>query len=205
MYNRAMPVVYETETPLAPRAGLGPYREADYFGLPDEPRCELIYGRLIVAAAPTTRHQHVVGRIFSLLLACADRNGDQALVSPVDVILADHSVVQPDVIYVSASRSAMIRERVGGAPDLAVEVLSPGTARRDIGDKLRLYADTGVAEYWIVDPGHQTFEFLLNAGGGGFLVRPPDGAIYRSETIPGLELDLEWFWRSIPVQPIGSR
>ena len=204
-YNRAMPVVYETETPLAPGSGLGPYREADYFGLPDEPRCELLYGRLVVTPSPTARHQHVVLKVARILADFADRHGDQALISPIDVILADHSVVQPDVIYVRASRSSMIRDRVGGAPDLAVEVLSPGTARRDIGDKLRLYAETGVAEYWIFDPGHETFEFLVNAGGGRFLVRPPDGAIYRCETIPGLELDLEAFWRSIPGQPAGSR
>ena len=146
-----------------------------------------------------------MGRIYRILADRADRQGDQALIPPVDVILADHSVVQPDVIYVRAARSSMIHDRVGGAPDLAVEVLSPGTERRDIGDKLRLYAETGVAEYWIIDPGHQTFEFMINAGGGGFLVLPPQGAIYRSQTIPGIELDIEAFWRAIPGQPSGSR
>ena len=205
MYNRAMPVVYETETPLAPRSDLGPYREADYFALPDDPRCELLYGRLLVTPAPTARHQHIVVRIVRVLVDCADRHEDQALVSPVDVIFADHSVVQPDVIYVRKERAAIVRERVEGAPDLVVEVLSPGTARRDIGEKLRLYAEAGVAEYWIVDPVHSTFEFLTNAGGGDFLMRSPAGAIYRSETIPGLELDIEAFWRSIPGQPTGSR
>ena len=58
-------MVYETETPLAPRSGLGPYREADYLGLPDEPRCELLYGRLLVTPAPTARHQHVVVKSFA--------------------------------------------------------------------------------------------------------------------------------------------
>jgi hypothetical protein len=57
MYNRRMPVTYETETPLAPRGDLGPYRQADYLALPDEPRCELLYGRLLMMAAPTLRHQ----------------------------------------------------------------------------------------------------------------------------------------------------
>jgi Uma2 family endonuclease len=198
MYNRAMSVVYETETPLAPRSGLGPYREPDYLGLPDEPRCELLYGRLVVTPAPTARHQHVVARVLHLLLDCADRNGDQALASPIDVVLAEHSVVQPDVIYVSAARSAIVRERIEGVPDLVVEVLSPGTARRDLGEKLRLYAEAGVAEYWIVDPAHQTFEFLVNAG-DGFRVSPPDGPLFRSAAAPGLELDLEAFWRAIPV------
>jgi Uma2 family endonuclease len=199
MYNRVMPVVYETETPLAPRSGLGPYREADYLGLPDEPRCELLYGRLVVTPAPTARHQHVVARVLYLLLHCADRNGDQALASPIDVVLADHSVVQPDVIYVRAARSSIIRERIEGAPDLVVEVLSTGTARRDLGEKLRLYAEAGVAEYWIVDPVHETFEFLVNAG-DGFRVSLPDGPIFRSAAIAELELDLEAFWRSIPIR-----
>jgi Uma2 family endonuclease len=198
MYNRSMPVVYETETPLAPRSGLGPYREVDYLGLPDEPRCELLYGRLLVIPTPTVRHQLVVGRILVILLDFADLHGDQTLVSPIDVALADHSVVQPDVIYVRAARSSIVRDRTEGAPDLVVEVLSPGTARRDLGEKLRLYAEAGVAEYWIVDPALQTFEFLVNDD-DGFRLRLPDGPTYRSTVIPGLELDLEAFWRSIPV------
>jgi Uma2 family endonuclease len=196
VYNRSVPVVYETETPLAPRTGLGPYREADYVDLPDEPRCELLYGRLLVTPAPAARHQLVVGRLLHLLIDFADRNGGLAIVSPVDVVLADHSVVQPDVIYVSAARSAIVRERVEGAPDLVVEVLSPGTARRDLGEKLRLYAEAGVKEYWIVDPGLQTFEFLEHAH-DAFRVSLPDGATYRSAAIAGLELDLVAFWGAI--------
>jgi Uma2 family endonuclease len=194
-----MAVVYETETPLAPRVGLGPYRDSDYLRLPDEPRCELLYGRLLVTPAPTARHQHVVARVLRILLDCADRHGDQALAAPIDVVLANHSVVQPDVIYVTRARASIVRESVEGAPDLVVEVLSPGTARRDLGEKLRLYADAGVAEYWIVDPGLETFELLVNAG-DGFRVSPLDGPIFRSTAIRGLELDLEAFWRAIPLR-----
>jgi Uma2 family endonuclease len=193
-----MPVTYETETPLAPRGDLGPYRQADYLALPDEPRCELLYGRLLVTPAPTVRHQRVVGRLFRLLLELAERSAGEAIVSPVDVVLADHSIVQPDVIYVTKARSSILRSRVEGAPDLVVEILSPGTARRDLGEKLRLYAESGVAEYWIVDPGLETFEFLENAG-DGFRLRLPEGGTYRSSAITGLELDLEAFWRAIPA------
>jgi hypothetical protein len=99
MYNRVrVSVVYETETPPAPRTDLGPYRRADYLALPDEPRCELVYGRLLVMAAPALRHQEVVARVLRLLLDFADRTGGRAFVSPVDVALADHSIVQPDVV-----------------------------------------------------------------------------------------------------------
>ena len=198
MYNRNRPmaVVYETETPHAPRTELGPYREAEYLELPEQPRCELLYGRLPVTPAPSLRHQDVVGwRSPPGRLRGSRRRA--AVVSPVDVVLAEHSIVQPDVVYVSNERAWILRQRVEGAPDLVVEILSPGTARRDLGEKLRLYAESGVAEYWIVDPILETFEFLENDGrvpraaAGGR--RLPFGGD------PGLELDLEAFWRSIPA------
>ncbi len=113
-----MPVVYENETPHAARWELGPYREADYLALPDEPRCELLYGRLPVMPAPTVRHQLVVVAVLGLLHEFASHRGGYAVVSPVDVVLADHSIVQPDVIYVSKERGGILRQRVEGAPDL---------------------------------------------------------------------------------------
>jgi Uma2 family endonuclease len=197
MYNPAMVVQYETESPLAPRSDLGPYRAADYLALPDEPRCELLYGRLQVTPAPSARHQDVVIRLARLLLDCADRSGGRALVSPIDVVFAAHSIVQPDLVYISRERSSMIRERVEGPPDLVVEVLSPTSGPRDLGEKLKLYAEAGVGEYWIVDPAARTFEFLLHRG-GVFLVKLPEEGVYRSEVVAGLELDLEEFWRRIP-------
>jgi Uma2 family endonuclease len=192
-----MAVIYETESPHAARTEMGPYREADYLVLPEQPRCELLYGRLPVTPAPTVRHQLVVVAIMVLLNEFARRHGGYAVVSPVDVVLADHSIVQPDVIYVSRSRVEILRQRVEGAPDLVVEILSSSTARRDVGEKLRLYAESGIAEYWIVDPELETFEFLENTP-DGFRVRLPEGAVYRSASISGLELDLDSFWRDFP-------
>jgi Uma2 family endonuclease len=193
-----MSVVYETETPPAPRADLGPYRRADYLALPDEPRCELLYGRLLVMTAPTLRHQGIVGEIFRLLADFRDQRGGHAFVSPVDVELADHSIVQPDVVYIAPARSSILTTRVEGAPDVVVEILSPSSARRDLGEKLRLYAEVGVLEYWIVDPGPGTFEFLEREG-DAFRIRLPEAGIYRSAVIAGLELDVEAFWRAVPI------
>jgi len=197
MYTRRMAVVYETEAPHGTRTELGPYREADYLELPEEPRCELLYGRLPVTPAPTVRHQLVVVAVLRVLDRFARQRGGYAVVSPVDVVLADHSIVQPDVIYVSPERAAILGQRVEGAPDLVVEVLSPATGRRDLGEKLRLYAESGVIEYWIVDPQLETFEFLENTP-AGFRVRLPDGGVHRSAAIGGVELDLEAFWRDLP-------
>ena len=200
MYNPNVRIDYELDSPAAPRAGLGPYRAGDYFALPDEPRCELLYGRLQVTPAPSVRHQDVVLLVAILLRDQARRVGGRVVVSPVDVVLAPHSVVQPDVVYVGAERAGIVRERIERAPDLVVEVLSSGTARRDRGEKLRLYAEAGVGEYWIVDPAARTFEFLVN-GDGAFLLRLPEAGVYGSTVVAGLELDLETFWSELPEAP----
>jgi Uma2 family endonuclease len=197
VYNPAMRFDYELDSPASPRAGLGPYRAREYFALPDEPRCELLYGRLLVTPAPTFRHQEVVGALHALLLAHARRTGGRTAPAPVDVVLAPHSVVQPDLVFVGPGRAEIVRDRVEGAPDLVVEVLSPASARRDRGEKLRLYADAGVAEYWIVDPAARTFE-LLESRDGAFSVRLPESGVHRSTAVAGLELDLEAFWRELP-------
>lgn len=196
MYNPVVAIQYETETPLVPRSTPGPYRAADYLALPEHPRCELLYGTLLVTPAPTVRHQEVLYRLARLLGDHADPPGDRLLLSPVDVVLADHSVVQPDLVYVRSARAEIVRDRIEGAPDLVVEILSPATARRDLGAKLRLYAAAGVAEYWIVDPEATTFEFL-ELHDAAYSVRLPELGVYRSATIAGLSVELAAFWRNV--------
>ncbi len=184
------------EVPVLPASKLGPYRDADYQALPEEPRCELIYGELVVTPAPLVWHQVVTGRLLRYFQDLAATHGGLAVVSPVDVRLFDHSVVQPDVVYVSPERLAIARRRFEGAPDLVVEVLSPGSARRDKVWKLKLYAEAGVREYWIVDPEANAFEFLVLRE-GRFEVRLPEDALYRSPAIAGLEIDLVAFWADL--------
>jgi Uma2 family endonuclease len=196
MYNATVAVRYEEELPTS-KSALGPYREGDYWRLPDDPRCELLYGWLVLTPAPSLRHQRVLAALNDLLRRFAAEHGGEALFSPLDVRLADHSIVQPDLIYVSPARRDVLRERVHGAPDLVVEALSPSTARRDLGPKLRLYAESGVAEYWIVDPANGTFEFLV-ADAGSFRVALPVDGVYRSPAVEGLAIDLEAVWRGIP-------
>ena len=191
-----MTVELLTEAPLAPPAGLGPYRREDYDALPDQPRCELLYGRLYVTPSPTLRHQLVALFLWRHLESIAEAAGGFAFSAPLDTALADHSVVQPDVIYISATRLDVLGKRIEGAPDLVVEVLSPGSARHDRGGKLRLYAEAGVREYWIVDPETRHVEFLVNED-GRFVVSLPDAGVYRSEQIPEIHLDVAAFWREV--------
>ncbi len=183
---------YSTDS-FTPASRRGPYRVQDYFALPDEPRCELLFGRFYVVPSPDVTHQRIAGAIFLQLTAAARRTGGEAFMAPLDVVFEPHSVVQPDVIYVSPERRDIVRKRLEGAPDLVVEVLSPGTARRDHGAKLLAYAEAGVLEYWIVDPVAQSVEFLVNDG-GAFKVVVPRNNLYRSAAVTGVRLDIARLW-----------
>jgi Uma2 family endonuclease len=186
------------EAPLTPSASLGPYRVADYHALPDEPRVELVYGRFYLMTSPVVRHQVVVACLLRELQDRMREVGGRVLMAPMDVRLADHSVVQPDVLLVMPERRAIIQERIEGAPDLLVEVLSPSTARFDRGEKLRLYAESDVREYWLVDPVSRSIEFLVQREGRWLVALAEDGR-YESESIEGLSLDLVAFWTAVDV------
>jgi Uma2 family endonuclease len=191
-----MAVALLKEPPLTPPDELGPYRRADYEALPDEPRCELIFGRFYLSPAPSIRHQIVAGVLFRTLDDLADASGGMTVQAPVDVVLADHSVVQPDVVYLSAEHRGIAAERVEGPPDLVVEVISPGSIRRDRSEKLALYARSGIREYWLAEAAGRQIEFLVNQD-GRFVVALPQGGVYRSEVLPEIQLDLAKLWRKV--------
>jgi Uma2 family endonuclease len=130
---------------------------ADYLGMPEtmKPQ-ELIYGVVREPPAPLYGHQAIVLHVGSMMQSFVRRRKLGAVaISPVDVVLdRDRALVlQPDVIFVSAGRAHIISDRVWGAPDLTVEVLSPRTAKRDRTRKLEWYRRYGVKECWLVD-GH---------------------------------------------------
>lgn len=191
-----MAVALLKEPSLTPESELGPYRHADYDALPDEPRCELIFGRFYLSPAPSVLHQIVAGVFFRTLDDIADESGGLAVPAPVDVVLADHSVVQPDVLYISAERRNLVGNRIEGPPDLVVEVISPATIRRDRNEKLALYARSGIREYWLAEAAGRQIEFLVNRGGQFVVVLPTDGE-YRSEALPEIRLDIAAFWRRV--------
>jgi Uma2 family endonuclease len=191
-----LPVEPLAESPASPASTLGPYRRTDYARLPDEPRCELIYGRFYLSPSPTPLHQIVVFLLWRRLEDIASQSGGIALGAPLDTALAEHTVVQPDILYVTAERSSIVCERIEGAPDLVVEVLSPSTARRDRGEKLRAYAELGVREYWIADSAARHIELLVNRDGQFQVVMPLDG-VYRSPVLSEIALDLVDFWDEV--------
>jgi Uma2 family endonuclease len=189
---------FETFTAFSPFSDVGPYRAADYWKLPEGAPVELIKGRLLVSPSPNVLHQMVIGLLFEKLLTASRRSGGKAILSPMDVILSDDTILQPDLLYVSKEHRNIIKQRIEGPPDLVVEIIS-GSARRDRVVKHDLYARHGVGEYWIVEPESQLIEFLLNEN-GRFITRPPVNDCYQSPKLPEIEINVAEFWREVDAQ-----
>jgi Uma2 family endonuclease len=181
-------------TATAPPA-LGPYRLRDYDQLPEEPRYELVFGRLCVTPSALPSHA-TVSQVLTLLLARIAHATGGIVYQEQDVVLADHSVVRPDIVYLSPSRLQIVRKRVEGAPDLVIEILSSSTSRFDRGRKRDLYALSGVKEYWLVDRERRQIEFLINEA-GQFVASTPVTAEYRSPTNPEIHLDVSELWQLV--------
>src|SRR2546430_5869485 len=133
----------------------------DYCALPDDGlRYEIVDGMLFAEPAPRRAHQKAVGNLFAILHAWVRAHDlGEVYVAPFDVILDPRTTVAPDLVFVVKDRLAIVAERgVEAAPDLLVEVLSPGTARRDRVRKLNADARHGVRHYWLVDPQAETVE-----------------------------------------------
>lgn len=112
--------------------------------------------------------------------------------APVDVVLDEKNVVQPDLVFVSTANAVILERRgVMGAPDLVVEIISPTSLRRDRYEKRELYARFGVKEYWLADVANRSIEILsLQNGGYRLLTCATNKGKIRSEILPGFELDL---------------
>ena len=126
----------------------------DYCTTPDDKRCELLNGDLMMVPAPNTTHQRVQRQLgYKLTQFIDDHALGELFFAPYDVVLSDNDVVQPDLLFISREREHIITpENVRGAPDLVIEILSPSTADKDLGYKHELYSRYGVLEYWVLDP-----------------------------------------------------
>jgi Uma2 family endonuclease len=132
----------------------------------DKVRREIVDGELFVSPSPQLRHQEVADELTTLLRLYAREHGGRANSAPLDVVLADDQVVQPDVLYFRPEHLYRMGQRiVESAPDLVVEVSSPSTRHLDLVRKRDLYARHGVPEYWYVDLEVDRIEVHRLAGG----------------------------------------
>lgn len=177
-----------------PRPVVVPYTYAEYAALPpDGRRWELIDGDFEVIPAPAPRHQTVSRHLqFELMQALEETGVAHVYNAPIDVILSQTDVLQPDLVILRADRAHLVSERgIEGPPDIVVEILSPSTRVIDRRVKSRTYARYGVPEYWIVDGDIGLIE-LYRLGAEGYVIERRFDRASKLETprFPELHVDL---------------
>jgi Uma2 family endonuclease len=163
---------------------------------PDGKRYEIIDGDVFVTPAPSFDHQHVGGKLYKILDDHVEKNElGEVVISPFDVVLDMTNVVQPDVVFIAKKHLKRIERDLKGPPDLAVEVLSPSTARHDRTLKLRAYERHGVPFLWFLDPKRRELEeHVLTKGRFRLAVKLEGGATFEPRVFPGLEIPLARVW-----------
>lgn len=175
------------------------YSYADYYGWQIDERLELINGKVyVLSPAPTTNHQILTGYIFNRLSDFLEDKGCNVFISPFDVRLPGKSkedkdittVVQPDICVV-CDKSKIDERGCIGAPDIMVEILSPGSSKKDLKQKQEVYEQSGVREYWVISPQNQWCIIYTLIDGKYNLSGPfVEGEFITSTVLPGFTLNL---------------
>jgi Uma2 family endonuclease len=191
-----VPMVLPADHVPGPEQGHWTYK--DYVALPDDGRrYEIVDGVLYMAPSPNEWHQNATLEIASYLRTHVKLTGlGQVYIAPFDVEFDPKTVVQPDVMVIlNANRTKVTFSRIVCAPDLVVEVSSPGTVGYDREKKQRAYARAGVPEYWIADPWSRTVEVLSLVAGGYRSLGVFEGkAVLPSEVVPDFLVHVEQFF-----------
>ena len=177
------------------------YTYADYIKWKFEERVELLKGKLFKMAAPSSNHQEISSNLHGFLWSFLRKNPCKLYAAPFDVrlplpqskVIDDKvdTVIQPDLCVV-CDLSKITKKGCTGAPDLVVEILSPGNSRREMRDKFDIYEEAGVLEYWVVDPERRSVSRHVLENGKFKVLLPylMDNDILRSTLFEDLEIDL---------------
>lgn len=175
------------------------YTYADYLKWQFEERVELIKGYIFKMSPAANRvHQEVVGAIHIEIGVFLSKKQCKVYIAPFDVRFPRKSkndkdivtVLQPDICVV-CDPAKLDEHGCLGAPDLVVEVLSPGNSKKEIKNKFNIYEESGVREYWIVDPIRQTLQINKLVDGRYHSMRAlTAGDIVTTEILPGFSMDL---------------
>lgn len=189
------------------------YTYGDYLKWPEDERWELIEGEAYnMTPAPSKTHQKLLGRLFSQIDRFLEGKRCEVYMAPLDVRLPEkrerdedvETVVQPDILVV-CDPGKLDEKGCRGAPDFVIEIVSPATARKDLGRKKALYEKHGVKEYWVVHPTNIVTIWLLGEG-GKYAEAHTVEATGRAAvaTLPGLEIDLEAVFAPQAEEPDAS-
>lgn len=176
------------------------YTYADYLLWQFEERVELIRGKLFrMSPAPNTRHQTISRRFSFQFEAYFRKQTCQMFPAPFDVRLPvskrkgqDTTVVQPDLCVI-CDPDKLDERGCAGAPDLIIEILSPGNSKKEMREKFEVYEEAGVREYWLVNPlDNVVLVYLLNEAGKYIGLAPvTEDQELRAAIFPNLVIDLK--------------
>lgn len=177
------------------------YSYADYMRFEFEERLELIKGYIFkMRPAPSRIHQKISGRIYVPIYNALNGHKCEVYSAPFDVRLAKKSVddkevftvVQPDIVVV-CDQAKLDKRGCIGAPDIVVEILSPGNNKKELINKYEVYEEAGVKEYWIVSSSEKTFFRYILDDNGKFQPTKllTEGEEVTTTIIPGFKLVLE--------------
>jgi Uma2 family endonuclease len=177
------------------------YTYRDYLSWDDGKRWELIEGvPYDMTPAPNAGHQSISMDLAIVLSAYLKSNeqGCRVFAAPFDVRFTDNendsTVVQPDLVVI-CDKKKIDKKGAVGAPDICIEILSPGTSYKDETEKLKLYEKHGVTEYWIVNPAARYV--MIYSHSGESYDKPgyyKETEVVTSSVLPGLELELKGIW-----------
>ena len=170
---------------------------SDFLALPETDRRELIDGRFMEIDVPTHLHEHIVAMVIYFLMGWRKSGGGgHVLSSGYKIRIRDDQGFMPDVQYFKSGRVVPEQALSEGGPDLAVEVVSPSSARFDQVVKLNGYASIGTAEYWLIHPENRTLHRYVLGPTRHFVVEDAlEGeVVFRPGTFPGLEIPLSELW-----------
>ena len=191
-----LPMVVAADDAHGARQGCWTYDA--YAAMPDDGRrYEIVEGVLYMTPAPGIEHQASALRFGSNLYVNVELAGlGRVFPAPCDVELSPGTVVQPDVIVILKANLGIITPtRIVGAPDLVIEIASPGTVGYDRRVKQDAYARAGVREYWLADPYARTIEVLMLENGAYRSVGVFTGAVtLPSRVLPDLPVLVEQFF-----------
>jgi Uma2 family endonuclease len=163
----------------------------DFVCFPDDGlRHELIDGKHYVSPSPVIDHQRVVRNLLTSLHGYLLESGrGEVFAAPLDVVISNHDVVEPDLMIVLADQQDILTaQHVRGTPAIVIEVMSSTTRRRDETIKRDLYRRAGVREYWMVDPKTRTIAVWTGAAASASTIA---GGEMTSALLPGWTMPFE--------------
>ena len=179
------------------------YTYADYLSWEGPERYQLINGEVFMMASPSVAHQAILIELATQFNNWLRGKPCRVFAAPLDVRLfpkednSDETVVQPDLLVVCDRAKLAGGASVNGPPDLAVEISSPSTSKKEHFLKFKAYLDAGVREYWLIEPEQKLVQIHVYENGHFISSGYKEDSVIPSAVLPGFSVELETLWAAV--------